>query len=302
LHLSVNGAVLAHEHFHSVFGRLVQAPLYEYGKSKNIDLFEDYTGHNTNLFKKEFQELFFAYSSNSLNSINLVSSESDSQVFRDKLLNDTGVFTRYHMNKIFLMALNEGLADVWAWLYSSQPCFISNSLDLDASGALPADIWGWLDNKYFPTSSSKSNSNSKEVKSDDHDNRCLNIKGTKLEKKTKLNLLNQETLNSFFGNMKADHSKELFTIEKKVVNIMGYRLGTNLARLFYRRMEERGELNNPDVQIQWARHITNSLPQLLPKLKDVYIDGLKIKTLFPWEEAVDLLIFGEFSLIIFTFL
>lgn len=322
LPLSVNGAVLAHEHFHSVFGRLIQRPLYEYGQSKNVDLFKDYTIHDDALFKKEFKELFSANAlhgrksvkdtitahskiaehnpnatetDSSAADVNANTADTDPNTVSGKVFSDADSFAKLHLNKIFLMALNEGLADVWAWLYSNQSCFIAPSLDLNASIPIPEDIWAWLEEQTSAGGrSSGSRSKTPTYKLDDHDNRCLNTSKGGLAKKTISSLLNKTKFTSVLNKKIKSFEKEDFSsTEKQVVNIMGYRLGTNLARLFYHRLEERNEIFDSAAQFQWAKHITTSLPTLVSKMKTVYIDELRIKTLFPWDETVDLLLFGD---------
>jgi len=293
LPISVNGAILAHEHFHSIFGRLLQEPLFQYAKSKNVDLFEDYAEEENSFFKNEFGEL---YSENGLIENKDESPESEAKKeFREKLLGDSGVFANYHLNRIFLMALNEGLADVWAWLYSDNPCFIAPSLDL-TSYQYASDLWGEFDSK-IPTIDELVTSidSNYQFKLDDHDNRCLNVKQSKLVKRKASDVINKEKLISVHTKMKKTNSKGLLKLEKDTLPIFGYRLGTNLARLLYHRLEERGEIFNHDAQTLLAKHIINILPQLLTKIKEVYVDGMKIKSLFPWDEAVDLLVFGEGS-------
>lgn len=303
LPLSVNGAVLAHEHFHSVFGRLIQRPLYDYGQSKQIDLFDDYALHDDSLFKKEFKELFSANGlrdQKSTISPSMVKSktiaDTDPNSVRGTVFSDAEAFATLHLNKIFLMALNEGLADVWAWLYSNQSCFIAPSLNLNASIPQPEDLWGWLDEQEEKPGGRSTGERSKtpSYKLDDHDNRCLNTPKGELTKKTISTLLNKVKFTSLLKKKINSFDRDDFSsIEKNVVSIMGYRLGTNLARLFYLRIEERGEIFNPTAQFQWAKHITNSLPTLVNQMKKVYIDELRIKTLFAWDQAVDLLLFGD---------
>lgn len=316
LPLSVNGAVLAHEHFHSIYGRLVQRPVYEYGQTKKINLFDDYTVHDDALFKKEFKEFFLPaatfttqseYNNNQyVNS--KITSDTDPNTVHGKILGDSEAFATLHLNKIFFMALNEGLADVWAWLYSNQACFIDPSLDLNALPPVPEDLWSWLDensigskNEGRSVNRSKSGNSRNAIFSflnaarlDNHDNRCLRIpEGQPLIKKSMGSLLNKNKFVSFHTKMKIVAPDDLLTIEKKVVDVMGYRLGTNLARLFYHRLTERGDNLDPNTQFQWAKHITNTLPQLVNQIKKVYIDELRVKSLFPWDGVVDLLLFGE---------
>jgi len=308
LPLSVNGAVLAHEHFHSVFGRVLQRPLYEYGLSKNINLFKDYTvtenppsqegfsmklaaAHNPAFFKKEFMGLE-PIEPNNESFVNLTVPKE----FRDKLIKDPSLFMNYHLNKIYLMALNEGLADVWAWLYSSNPCFISSSLAKSSSFHLPADLWDWLASnvRFNYYCEMDIVSGSQNTDGDDHDNRCLSSPSHALSKKPITLVANNEKMKVFHKKMSESYCyNELFDIERKVVDVMGYRLGTNLARLFYKRLSDRGELYDEGAHHRWAKHIVTVLPLLLTKMKDVYIDGMKIKSLYPWDEALDLLLFSE---------
>ncbi len=306
LPLTVNGAVLAHEHFHSIFGRLLQRPLYDYGLSKNIDLFEDYSHHHSATYEEEFQELF-THSQGSRGAINSTALFDDHQrgdrlqvkttsSFHEKLINNPDAFLHFHLNKIFLMALNEGLADVWAWFYSHNPCFISNSFNMSRLAKMPSDLWGRLDGWGFEAEgriSSRSSFPETRLLAD-HDNRCLSFPKNKIFQQATRTLINRNKLISVHEKMK-NNSKGLFEIEKKIRNVMGYRLGTNLARLFYQRLAEQGALYDREVQELWAKHIITTLSQLLPKMKEVYIDHSQINEIFPWEETMDLLLFGEGS-------
>lgn len=316
LPLSVNGAVLAHEHFHSIYGRLVQKPLYDYGQTKNIDLFDDYAIHNDSLFKKEFKQSFVTHAQHMQKSSSTSQIAGNSKITADTnpksvtgtVMGDSEAFATFHLNKVFFMALNEGLADVWAWLYSNQACFIAPSLDLNASLPMPEDLWSWLDENYIASgnegrSGSRSgNGNSRSAlssflnaaKLDNHDNRCLSLPdGEQLIKKSVASIINKSKFATFHTKMKIVAKEDLLAIEKKVVSIMGYRLGTNLARLFYQRLAERGDNLDSTAQFQWAKHIKNTLPQLVSQMKTVYIDELRVKSLFSWDSAVDLLLFGE---------
>ncbi len=94
LPLMANGGVLAHEHFHALFQKLLIQPLgSSYPESTKP------TVHST-------QPIEQAVSVNS----------SSEQKVRDK----------YHAT--VLRGLNEGLADVWGWIYSGETNFVRQSL------------------------------------------------------------------------------------------------------------------------------------------------------------------------------
>lgn len=78
--ISVNGGIIAHEYFHSIFYKL---------------FFNDY-------YQKQTAEL--------------------------KIINDPQVVRKLHIDLTLVRGLNEGLADFWGWVYSSQEDYIPQSL------------------------------------------------------------------------------------------------------------------------------------------------------------------------------
>lgn len=100
LPLTVNAGVLAHEHFHSLFQHLVIDPI----KDKYPDA-DKGTAHNDNTRLQQFGLLDA--------SVDIDNSETDLRV-------------KYHA--VLLRGLNEGLADVWGWVFTGDEGFVGRSL------------------------------------------------------------------------------------------------------------------------------------------------------------------------------
>lgn len=100
LPIAVNAGILAHEHFHSLYYKLVEKNMFEkeskplHGqKVREAVLGESIVGDSMNIAKVE---------------------PVDSYV------------EKYH--KLFSRGINEGLADFWAWVYTGDPDFLQLSL------------------------------------------------------------------------------------------------------------------------------------------------------------------------------
>lgn len=106
LPLTVNGGVIAHEHFHALFNYLVLKPTSKRLKSEDA-------GRVHPRQEKDMGEVFK----------DLPSSSS-----RKKLTPSFGnnAWELYHIN--LLRAMNEGMADLWGWVYSGDPIFVRRSL------------------------------------------------------------------------------------------------------------------------------------------------------------------------------
>lgn len=239
LPLSVNGAVLAHEHFHSIFARLLLVPLIKASQSKGKKAFSinDLTPHAEGSSKSI------------LNFFNLEAPQVRAEIKLDENLNtaaNVDASKTEFLNKAILRGLNEGLADVWGWMYSNDPCIMSSSFDSETS-----------------------------------DERCLTTE-TDLLKMT-----GTETLGDKYSPWK---SKDPQAVK------YGYELGSNLARMIYLRIAERGELHNPEAQKKWAQRIVDVLPTFLPHMISVYVDEDMRTSVMKWEKTVDTLLFGPGSL------
>ena len=104
LPLTLNSGVIAHEHFHSLFSKLVLWPLIKAGKvSETLKV----SSHDPAAFAKLLGAPDLAIEFKSSN---------DNQLRRD--------FEDF----ILFKALNEGLADYWGWLYSKDEKFVSTSI------------------------------------------------------------------------------------------------------------------------------------------------------------------------------
>jgi hypothetical protein len=99
LPIMVNAGILGHEHFHSLFQKLVIEPLgAKFPQSPTL--------HNEK---------------NILQGMGII--ESPNGRVEEKMMS---VQTYYHT--YFLRGLNEGLADLWGWLYSKDDNFVGNSI------------------------------------------------------------------------------------------------------------------------------------------------------------------------------
>lgn len=100
LPIMANGGVLAHEHFHNIFQKIVLEKIKE-----KMPTFANLTTHD----HKKMSEAM-----GMVDAFQIETTEGDT--FRDT----------YH--KTLLRALNEGLADVWGWVYSGDSDFVGRSL------------------------------------------------------------------------------------------------------------------------------------------------------------------------------
>lgn len=121
LPLTVNGAVLAHEHFHSIFARLLIFPMAKLAESKGAK-FPGLLGlqpHSANFSK--FLLKYFQLGEGALVDSGGIKLDPSSTPFLANKIE--------FLNRTMFRGLNEGLADVWGWLYSSDPCFMAPSFD-----------------------------------------------------------------------------------------------------------------------------------------------------------------------------
>ncbi|MGE5087452.1 MAG: hypothetical protein ACM3MG_14200 [Bacillota bacterium] len=112
LPIAANGGILAHEHFHSLFYKIV---------IKNQGLTGEASIHD----RKQF-----------LKALNVEEDNTDNhrvRVVTDDVPNpqspqvEESKVKSYYMTT-FVRGLNEGLADFWGWMYSGDPDFIASSL------------------------------------------------------------------------------------------------------------------------------------------------------------------------------
>lgn len=117
LPLSVNGSVLAHEHFHSIFARLLFRPLIKQAESKGKKLF-DY---------KELSPHLQDFGPRVLHKFGLTNPPTNKELQVEEVVLETEwneKNRRIFLNRAMFVALNEGLADVWGWFYGQDPCFM----------------------------------------------------------------------------------------------------------------------------------------------------------------------------------
>lgn len=115
LPIAANGGILAHEHFHSLFYKIV---------IKNKGLGTEASVHDRAQFLKALnveEENMKKSDSSDSERIRIITEDVPSpQVEESKVRS-------YYMTT-FVRGLNEGLADFWGWMYSGDPDFIASSL------------------------------------------------------------------------------------------------------------------------------------------------------------------------------
>jgi hypothetical protein len=106
LPLVANHGVIAHEHFHALFNKLVIAPyLSSKNKSDKKSTANFWTPHDIVSLSKEF----FGLAANV--------SKTENKNSADENYNNT-----------IIRGINEGLADVWAWIVTGDPKFVQRSI------------------------------------------------------------------------------------------------------------------------------------------------------------------------------
>ncbi len=109
LSIAMNGGIIAHEHFHSLFYHSVVLPAGDNYPNKINP-----TAHDSSEMLSAFA--FSAESEKRFTRSENIGDESDEKIIKDL----------YH--QMLLSAINEGLADVWGWLYTNNPNFIAASI------------------------------------------------------------------------------------------------------------------------------------------------------------------------------
>ncbi len=104
LPISLNGGILAHEHFHAIFAHLV---LKQFQKFSSVLVRDDFANVIADDPKMTIPK------------------EQMSVAEKDLINND-----------VILRGLNEGLADYWAWLYTRDPNFLEKSIPLTTNRAV----------------------------------------------------------------------------------------------------------------------------------------------------------------------
>lgn len=105
LPIAVNGGILAHEHFHSLFYKLVVGDSAAQVHDRR-EFFE-----STNIVE---------------NSSDILETKMNMQGMEIDLLAPAQMHYYYHL--MLKRSLNEGLADFWGWMYTGNPDFIAQSL------------------------------------------------------------------------------------------------------------------------------------------------------------------------------
>lgn len=120
LPIAINGGILAHEHFHSLFYKIVMKELDQTGAQSLHDRGEF------------FEESGIVWEDLSTRERKSLPSLSGTE------LPENNMVKAYRL--AILRGLNEGLADYWGWMYTGNPDFISQSLPREKmTRALEAD-------------------------------------------------------------------------------------------------------------------------------------------------------------------
>jgi hypothetical protein len=308
LPISVNGAILAHEHFHSIFNRLVKSKINIARKAKEseeskapgptseLPTVETSTQPTvpintipaksgpvisgpTNSGKptpvaigdsphaSEFARSVFNVFNFAVPPPSLFDKIENAEI--DPLVQEAN--RPQFLNEAMEKGLNEGLADVWAWLYSNDPCFMAHSF----GGARPKT--GVISDEH-----SSLCPNDAPAAFDITAERCLkpDLKNLKM---FDLDLMSKKYFQNFKCRRREDSTD------------FAYKLGTNLARLIYLRLDERGELQSQEARFGWAKRIVEVIPSFLPHLLKVLVDENKKKSFVQWENIIDVLLFGPGS-------
>lgn len=313
LPLSVNGGVLAHEHFHSIFARLLLVPLLKAsedketkegkaGKGKQIFDLKGSTPHSHDVPALVIGAFGAPGFLNSLNNSRLKLEDSDSPSTFDPTSRNQFV------NKIVLRGLNEGLADFWGWIYSNDPCFMQPSFEraisaerclnaeassapstpIGAQGLTSAQITG----RTLPAMTSKESSMKKLIAPNlpaPSLARFGSLIDDKIDSRSELRLMTVDDLSKKFSPRWDEKDRG------RQSSRLGYELGSNLARLIYLRLQERGEIRDLVAQRQWAKRIVEVLPSYMSHMRKVYVDDDARLSVVQWEKLVDTLLFGPGS-------
>lgn len=120
--LVANGAVIAHEHFHSLFRRLVMEKISS-DKVKAMD----YSLHLDPIVE------YFNFAPIKLDPI-----QREFKI--ETTAEDTNLSDKDQYVRLLLRAYNEGLADFWGWLYSGDPQFLAKSFNKAFSDSRRMDL------------------------------------------------------------------------------------------------------------------------------------------------------------------
>lgn len=193
LPLMANAGVLAHEHFHALFFKLLGVETLGLVGAQLTESFES-------LHLSDFN-------------IGLIKAEQEAVI-------DLSIDERAAYHGLVLRGINEGLADVWAWIYTGNPDFLALSLPREREGRT-------------------------------------------LEKVTQGDLtlesvieLKQEVL----ATRESDPS-----LRKKYLNVIAYRLGTQLARVLKvesHQFAKTNELKDKESRAVLGKAIVRALPLL----------------------------------------
>ncbi|WP_413943396.1 hypothetical protein [Bdellovibrio sp. HCB-162] len=112
LPIAINGGILAHEHFHSLFYKLVLPESPYKGSVHNRDEFLKITDVNEDLSTRQRLDI-------------LPIARPGHEMDEDTL--------HFYYHVAMTRGLNEGLADFWGWMYTGNPDFIAQSLPSEKS-------------------------------------------------------------------------------------------------------------------------------------------------------------------------
>ena len=111
--IAINGGILAHEHFHSLFFKIVMPDLPYRGGIHDRGEFLETVGIVEELSQRKKLDML----------------PLDREAVE---VDKTSLHFYYHLS--LMRGLNEGLADFWGWMYSGDPDFIAQSLPSEKVG------------------------------------------------------------------------------------------------------------------------------------------------------------------------
>ncbi len=125
--LSINGGVLAHEHFHALFFDLSFGSILEEFQKQLVEIEKENAKKQTTNLMSHIIEFDNELKINAVDPHRRKSVRTNLKIGKEEF---TETELDFFYNLILLKAFNEGLADVWGWLYTGDADFISHSLQV----------------------------------------------------------------------------------------------------------------------------------------------------------------------------
>ncbi|WP_413558716.1 hypothetical protein [Bdellovibrio sp. HCB209] len=120
LPIAVNGGILAHEHFHSLYFKLVMKGTTDSSGEQDTGSIHD---RSRFLSAAGIEDTDHHHAE-----VNPRVDPSAIKIGKGRVVSPSDKVVKRYYNRYFQRALNEGLADFWAWMYTGDPDFIAASL------------------------------------------------------------------------------------------------------------------------------------------------------------------------------